>query len=218
MSDSLGTRIMQLRGESETQQQLADALGVSRSLVKAWEINDRPVRSDDLIKIALHYGVSADYLLGLIGKNNSTNDEKLRMVTEFTGLSNDAVLALGKYVFLAEILSELLSRDDYCRMLSDLQRTVQPICYDCVMFADAMYGDSIDPESYSDLKKTYGDLQEAFDKARRELCGALFLKADEWLDIIQEMYGLNVLRLYRPEQMELPRRKNNGKHKADADA
>lgn len=93
MSDTIGTRIGQLRGK-ETQQQLADALGVSRSLVKAWETNERPVRSDDLVKLSSHFGVSCDYLLCLVDKDNSTKDEKLRMISEYTGLSNSAINAL----------------------------------------------------------------------------------------------------------------------------
>jgi transcriptional regulator with XRE-family HTH domain len=97
MADTLGTRIMKLRGEKETQQQLADALGVSRSLVKAWENDDRPVTSDHLVKLASHYGKSCDYLLGLIGEDNATNDEKLRAVSEYTGLSNDAIQSIADF-------------------------------------------------------------------------------------------------------------------------
>ncbi len=121
MADTLGTRIMKLRGD-KTQQQLADALNVSRSLVKAWENDDRPVRSDDLVKLSSLFGVSCDYLLGLVDEDNATNDEKLRAVSEYTGLSNDAIISILNFRKFepkaVEALSCLLERRDYWSIIN----------------------------------------------------------------------------------------------------
>lgn len=55
----------QLKKESGlSNMKLAKALGVSDSTVCRWE-NGSDILSDDLIKIALFFGVSAGYLLGL---------------------------------------------------------------------------------------------------------------------------------------------------------
>lgn len=119
MADSIGTRIMKLRGQNETQQQLADSLGVSRSLVKAWENNDRPIRSDDLAKLASHYGVSADYLLGL--SEYKTSDFNLRNACEFTGLSETAMHQLKEMKgYALSDLSEMLENEKFRSIVSSL--------------------------------------------------------------------------------------------------
>lgn len=48
--------------------------------------------------LADFYDVSTDYLLGLIDPDNSTADEKLRMVSEYTGLSNKAIQNLRDFM------------------------------------------------------------------------------------------------------------------------
>lgn len=62
----LAKRIKTLRANAgESQQQLADMLDVKRETVKFWEIGARQIKATDLAKLALHFGVSVDYLLGL---------------------------------------------------------------------------------------------------------------------------------------------------------
>ena len=41
------------------------AIGVSDTAVCNWENNKHDIKGEDLVKIALFFGVSADYLLGL---------------------------------------------------------------------------------------------------------------------------------------------------------
>jgi transcriptional regulator with XRE-family HTH domain len=96
MYSELGTTICSLReGKNETQQQLADALGVSRSYVKSWENGERPIRSDDLYNLAVHYNVSADYLLGL--SPAAPRDPELQEVAKYTGLSEKALQIVCNY-------------------------------------------------------------------------------------------------------------------------
>lgn len=64
LQKEIGQRIKQLRGDSESQQQLGDAIGVSREIIQHWERGSRQIKAEHLCKIAKHFGVSTDYLLG----------------------------------------------------------------------------------------------------------------------------------------------------------
>lgn len=60
-----GDRLKELRLEKcYTQQQLADILGVDRTTVMKWELNERETNFAMLVKIARHFGVSCDFLVG----------------------------------------------------------------------------------------------------------------------------------------------------------
>lgn len=61
-----GNTLKKLRTESGyTQQQLADRLGVTKSVVSYYELQERYPSPDILIKLASIFHVSTDYLLGL---------------------------------------------------------------------------------------------------------------------------------------------------------
>ncbi len=61
-----GQNIRDLRiDHDETQEQLATLIGVSRKQIGRYENEEQEMTIDKLIKICLHYRVSADYILGL---------------------------------------------------------------------------------------------------------------------------------------------------------
>ena len=61
-----GTKLKELRAESGlTQKQLADQLGVSKSVVSFYERQERVPSPDELRKLAYVFRVSSDYLLDL---------------------------------------------------------------------------------------------------------------------------------------------------------
>ncbi len=99
--------LRKLKGLSQTD--FALALGMDekkgRSTVNNWEQGVVQVKSDDLIRIAETFSVSADYLLGLT--HAPTKDVELQAVCDYTGLSPDAVSALGMMSKIAD--SEVLS-------------------------------------------------------------------------------------------------------------
>ena len=67
---NLNERIKFLRQNSNlTQSQLANRIGVSKSLISAYELGNRLPSYDNLIKIAAYFKVSTDYLLGIDNKN-----------------------------------------------------------------------------------------------------------------------------------------------------
>lgn len=62
-----GIRLKELRTERKvTQTELAKALGCSQSMIAQWETHRNKPTEDFIVKAAKFFGVSADYLLGLI--------------------------------------------------------------------------------------------------------------------------------------------------------
>lgn len=85
-----GERLLKLREErNETQQQLADAIGITRQSLSRYETNDRTPNIDLVYNIAKHYNVSADYLLGL--SEIQSSDKKIETACEVTGLSEKSI-------------------------------------------------------------------------------------------------------------------------------
>lgn len=86
----------------QTMDEVCSATGLSKSLVHSLEDDEstRSVGYDKVAKLAVHYGVSCDYLLGL--SPNPTVDKDLDAVCNFTGLSVEAVEKLS---FIREINS-----------------------------------------------------------------------------------------------------------------
>lgn len=68
----LGARLKELRRERNwTQGQVAERIGVTPSVISAYEIGIRLPSYEALLKLVRLYGVSADYLLGISGKRSS---------------------------------------------------------------------------------------------------------------------------------------------------
>lgn len=69
--NSIGGRIETLRkSKDETQQQLAEALGVRRETIKQWEANDRQIKAKNLFDLTVHFCTTADYILGITRDNS----------------------------------------------------------------------------------------------------------------------------------------------------
>ena len=86
----IGAIIGKLRSDAgETQQELADSLGVKRETVNQWEKGTRQIKADAIKKLAQHFNTSADFLLGLTGAN--TGDKNLQFVCDYTGLSENSI-------------------------------------------------------------------------------------------------------------------------------
>ena len=61
-----GSRLKELRRQSGlTQQQLADRLGVTKSVVSFYELRERSPSPEVLAKMSYVFHVSTDYLLGI---------------------------------------------------------------------------------------------------------------------------------------------------------
>ena len=64
-------RIRDLREDRDlTQQEIADLLLCDQSLYSKYERGERPLPLDLAVKLAVHYNVSLDYLVGLTNQKN----------------------------------------------------------------------------------------------------------------------------------------------------
>lgn len=97
-----GERLLALREErKETQQQLADAIGITRQSLSRYETNERTPNIDLIYNIAKHYNVSSDYLLGL--SEVKSLDNNIQSACKVTGLSEEALNEIIRFCsFTAE--------------------------------------------------------------------------------------------------------------------
>lgn len=67
-----GLKIAMLRG-NQSQEQLAEAIDVSRPCIHLYETGQRKVNAKALYNICKYFSVSADWLLGLSAKKERTD-------------------------------------------------------------------------------------------------------------------------------------------------
>lgn len=86
---NFGNTLKKLRLQNGmTQQQLAAQIGVSKSVVSYYELQERTPSPDVLVKLAAIFHVSSDYLLG-ITKTNSV---------DLSGLESDDVAIVNSLI------------------------------------------------------------------------------------------------------------------------
>lgn len=87
----LGEKIKYLRTvHNLTQEQLADRLGLSKSIISAYENSLRYPSYDILIKLASIFHVSTDYLLGIeqvpMVSVEGLSDDKVKLILELISI------------------------------------------------------------------------------------------------------------------------------------
>lgn len=80
-----GKRLKDLRAQAGlTQNQLADRMGITKSVVSYYELHERCPSPEVLIKLASIFHVSTDYLLGIEKKQtldiSGLNDEEIQLI------------------------------------------------------------------------------------------------------------------------------------------
>lgn len=89
-------RLTSLMAERNINQpQLADVLGVRRQTISNYANGQSSPDWETLVKIALFFNVSADYLLGL--REDPTTDRDVQFVSDYTGLPGDAIEKLHSF-------------------------------------------------------------------------------------------------------------------------
>ena len=96
-TNGIGEKIKTLRKiNRETQVDLAKAVGLKKSTVSMYEKELRTPTTKTLAKIAEHYKVNTDYLLGVKVMFTSEKEEMLNIQNE-TGLSEKNIKLLKKH-------------------------------------------------------------------------------------------------------------------------
>lgn len=140
MKDIFGVRLHELReNRGESLRKLADSVGVSQQSLSFCERGERTANNILIRKIAEHYSVSADYLLGL--SEVKSNNADLISVCQYTGLNEEAVSMLRQFNTkehkdLMGVLNRLISEGvltDMARILSAKEQ-VKYLKYDFMDF------------------------------------------------------------------------------------
>ena len=72
---NLGERLRALRNEQGiTQTQLSKKIGISKAMISSYELEQRQPSYPILIKLATYFGVTTDFLLGLVIKRTINID------------------------------------------------------------------------------------------------------------------------------------------------
>lgn len=88
---NFGNKLKELRNQNKmTQQQLAVQIGVSKSVISYYELQERIPSPEILLKLASVFHVSTDYLLGV------SNDKAL----DVSGLEEEDIAVLSSMVSL----------------------------------------------------------------------------------------------------------------------
>jgi transcriptional regulator with XRE-family HTH domain len=94
MRNTLCERLKTLRG-SRSQAEFANEMGIKQQTYANWENGQREPDIEKLLKIALHNGVTSDYLLGLVSEKTEHFAPKLPSVGEIkTAISSEDVSRL----------------------------------------------------------------------------------------------------------------------------
>ena len=91
----------------QTMDEVAKASGVAKSVISNAEA-DKGLTADSLEKLAQHYGVSADYLLGL--SDIRTRDPENRAICEYTHLSEEVIALARSTASVPEALNLLAAK------------------------------------------------------------------------------------------------------------
>lgn len=98
-------------------EQLSEATQISKSALSAYEADDsREIGSYNLYTLAKFYNVTTDYLLGL-----TETRQPSPLSTESLRISDDAVKALQDGRYNPLLLSEILTDDDFLRLMVDAE-------------------------------------------------------------------------------------------------
>ena len=100
MENKVGDVLYQLRTKAnESQEQVADAVNVSRVAYTRYETNQREPKASAAVRLAQHFGVSVEYLYGFTGENEksppateaSGADERERLVNLLMEVPDDRI-------------------------------------------------------------------------------------------------------------------------------
>lgn len=169
------TRLGRLMTErKESQEKLAAAIGVNRDKVNNWLCNRTKLDAVNLLKIADHYGVSTDYVLGKA--DEPTDDWDVERVCEYTSLSKYAVDFLHMLSMNVEgnvARSFVRSFIDGILDSKDIRSTVRAICNSARAAAD-----SRNDETPARMREIQAETMNTLSDLRKDKDGLYLIDSD----------------------------------------
>ena len=122
---SIGDRLRELREDMElSQENVANELGIALGTISKYEniidMDPGPISSENIVKLAKLYNVSADYLLGLTENKNGSNTP----ISDLH-LSDPAIQVLRSQIYNNALISEILTHPSYYDYITDLELYVK---------------------------------------------------------------------------------------------
>lgn len=107
-------RLKELRiNKGYSQQKLADKVGVSRSTISMWEINSSQPDNEMLIRLALLFEVSTDYLLGRTDERTPSKSKGIKIPVLGTVVAGIPIDAVEEILDYEEITPELAATGEF---------------------------------------------------------------------------------------------------------
>lgn len=118
---SFSDRLLELRGSS-TQTVFAASIGVIQQTYAQWELGNRQPKIQELVRLAQHFGVSTDWLLGLSEMRQQPQNEDVNSDLLLRLNTSEAELRRYKSAFV-KITRSLKSSIE---VIEELQENSQP--------------------------------------------------------------------------------------------
>ena len=159
-----------------SQEVLAEAIGVTRSLVNMWEAGERAPKLDALIALSDYYGCSIDYLLGKAPE--PTNDPYMKAAVEMFDLSPEALSYIaGTIPEIRDVLDLLLCSADGRGLLVECMLAKKSLSSIRSKVEDSNPASATPVEWYTSVGDNY-KLQESVDLALLRLSRSF----NQWID------------------------------------
>ena len=173
-----------MKEHKENQKELAEKLGVKQQTISYYRNGQSIPDAENLIKIAKHYGVTTDFLLGLTDVRTTNTD--LKAVCEYTGLSETAIKTmrdLDEFCLYTPILDYFIeienesNPDDSLCLFSNIWLFVSNLAKNNHYFFYEK-GDFVKSDSLVDMPLSFNS-QEVLDRiCIDKITGALFKARD----------------------------------------
>lgn len=161
----------------ENQKELAEKLGVKQQTISYYRNGQSLPDAGNLIKIAQHYGVTTDYLLGLT--DVKTADTSVKAICNYTGLTEEAVNQIRKFNLMKEYLTFLMPTLN--GFLSSYRLQALLLAISCTVAAEndaesaipiQSSNDEAGVDKYNKYSQTQELLKELFGRNYEIICGA----------------------------------------------
>lgn len=194
----IGKRLKELRtSEGLTQQELAKILNVSSMSISFYENEQRKPDSDFIISVSKYFGVSTDYLLGLINAKDKENID----ISKVTGLNDFSLTILEQSLkesnnVAAEVIDTVICGGDFLRfvnLINDKKEKKPTIDIDWSDICDKKLSDIFD----MDIEQRTTILNMLFPMNRFNACELRELEIEKYIDSIAKRLKEKYLNLVK---------------------